>query len=145
MDALDNVWVSTWRGNAVAAFNSHGDPLPGSPFPVKGTWGISLDGNENLWLAGFGAPDTNDGKSIYQMCGAASQACVAGDLLSPEDGWARNTGAMQRIVDAQTSSNGAVWCANNWKRQPTPLKNVGGNGLVCFPGLGVPPKKRILG
>jgi hypothetical protein len=53
--------------------------------------------------------------------------------------------ALQRIVDVQTASSGAVWASNNWKRQPTPTDDPGGNGMVVFPGLGIPPKRRTLG
>ena len=129
--------VLFWSGNAVAAFTSNGIPLPGSPYAVKGTWGISLDGRDNLYLAGFGAPETFDGHSITYMCGAGSAECSPGQILSFPEGWGRYNKvlskklhaclqsniffkAYQRLVDVQTAQSGAVWASNNWLRQPTP-------------------------
>jgi hypothetical protein len=147
VDKYDNAWVSVWRANAVVCLTSDGKQCPGSPYYVNGTWGISLDGDQNIWLAVFGDPKSDVGHSVIHMCGASSQSCSPGQLLSPADGWGRHGGAMQRLVDAQPAFSGAMVASNNWKRQPTPIfpgTNPGGNGMVIIPGLCSPPD-RILG
>jgi hypothetical protein len=83
VDSHDNAWAANWLANSVSAFNSQGLELPGSPFQVLGPWGLSLDGRDNLWVAGFGAAGSDAGHSISNMCGAASSECTPGQLLSP--------------------------------------------------------------
>ncbi|MBW1852076.1 MAG: hypothetical protein JRJ15_11715, partial [Deltaproteobacteria bacterium] len=73
---------------------------------------ISLDGNDNVWVANF------DGQLLSQLCGPRGEgACppgkATGDPISPDggydfDGLVRNT-----WVQIDPSVN--VWLANNWE------------------------------
>lgn len=148
VDSHDNAWVSVWLADAVSCFLPNGLPCPGSPYSVPdcGPWGISLDGRDNIYLACFGDPLTLfQGHSIVVLCGASSPECKMGDIISTQKGWGSRSKALMRLTDVQTSSSGAVWTCNNYVPQPTTWLNPGGNGVVMFPGLAVPPKKKILG
>lgn len=140
VDRWDNVWVSAYLAQAVAAYTADGVPLPGSPYALPGAgWGLSLDGRGNVYVAGFGAPETLQSHFVLVLCGAASAECAPGQVLSRADGWARGENALERVTDVQVAASGAVIALNNWKTQPTPSTDPGGNGVVVFPGLGVPP------
>jgi hypothetical protein len=115
------------------------DGALGSPVNFTGggitiPWGITTDGDDNVWVANFG------GKRLSQFCGTNTAACppgfTAGQAISPAitgygfDGLVRNTGV---VVDQA----GNVWLANNWKEVPIQT-NPGGYELVAFVGMAAP-------
>lgn len=97
-------------------------------------WGISTDGDGNVWVANFA------GKRLSAFCGADPSTCPAGlttgDPISPEvtgfffDGLQRNTAT---AVD----QSGTVWVTNNWLEVPI-QSNPGGHEIVAFLGLATP-------
>lgn len=97
-------------------------------------WGLSTDGDDNVWVADFG------GKRVSVFCGKDA-TCPAGmrtgDPLYrngiPFDGLQRNTGV-------QIDQAGNVWLANNWK--PVPIQSdPGGDGMVVMVGAAPPPAR----
>lgn len=97
-------------------------------------WGISTDGDGNVWVANFA------GKRLSAFCGADPSTCPAGlttgDPISPDvtgfffDGLTRNTAT---AVD----QSGNVWVTNNWLEVPV-QSNPGGHQIVAFLGLAMP-------
>lgn len=97
-------------------------------------WGISTDGDGNVWVANFA------GKRLSAFCGADASTCPAGlatgDPISPDltgfffDGLTRNTAT---AVD----QSGNVWVTNNWLEVPI-QSNPGGHQIVAFLGLAAP-------
>ncbi|MDR5699590.1 LPXTG cell wall anchor domain-containing protein [Agromyces aerolatus] len=97
-------------------------------------WGISTDGDGNVWVANFA------GKRLSAFCGADPSTCPAGlttgDAISPDvtgfffDGLTRNTAT---AVD----QSGNVWVTNNWLEVPI-QSNPGGHQIVAFLGLATP-------
>jgi hypothetical protein len=96
-------------------------------------WGITVDGNDNVWVANFA------GKRLSQFCGVRPSTCpqgkATGDAISPDsgygfDGLVRNTGV---VVDP----SGNVWLANNWKEVPIQA-NPGGYEMVVYVGVAAP-------
>lgn len=97
-------------------------------------WGISTDGDGNVWVANFA------GKRLSAFCGADPSTCPAGlttgDPISPDvtgfffDGLTRNTAT---AVD----QSGNVWVTNNWLEVPV-QSNPGGHQIVAFLGLATP-------
>jgi sugar lactone lactonase YvrE len=105
-------------------------------------WGITVDGDDNVWVANFG------GRRLSELCGSETQNCPPGKReigasISPEktgygfDGLVRNTGV---IVDP----SGNVWLANNWKNVPIQT-NPGGYQIVVYLGLAAPVRSPAIG
>jgi sugar lactone lactonase YvrE len=101
---------------------------------VSTPWGITTDGDGNVWVAEF------SGQRLVAFCGADPTACPAGSTtgspLSPADtgfsfdGLDRSTGV---VVDP----SGNVWVTNNWQLEPIQT-NPGGHEIVAFLGLAAP-------
>jgi hypothetical protein len=99
-------------------------------------WGISTDGDGNVWVANFA------GKRLSEFCGTDPSTCpqglTTGDPISPDtsgyffDGLVRNTAT---AVD----QSGNVWVTNNWLQVPI-QSNPGGHQIVTFLGLAAPTK-----
>lgn len=94
-------------------------------------WGISVDGDDIIWVADFG------GARVSAFCGndrGCGRGLRLGDPLFekglPFDGLQRNTGV-------QVDRTGTVWLTNNWK--PIPVQaDPGGNGMVALVGAAAP-------
>jgi hypothetical protein len=105
-------------------------------------WGITVDGDDNVWVANFG------GRRLSELCGSETRNCPPGKqrigaAISPQktgygfDGLVRNTGV---IVDP----SGNVWLANNWKNAPIQT-NPGGYQIVAYLGLAAPVGSPAIG
>jgi sugar lactone lactonase YvrE len=104
-------------------------------------WGITVDGDDNVWVANFG------GQRLSELCGSETRNCPPGKrktgaAISPAsgygfDGLVRNTGV---IVDP----SGNVWLANNWKNAPIQT-NPGGYQIVAYLGLAAPVRSPAIG
>jgi hypothetical protein len=115
-----------------------------------GPWGISVDGNDNIWIA------NSTGRSIAQLCGVRTENCPpgfeTGDRISPPGGY---IGGLQITTDLEVDPAGNVWVANNWdlpeesgfkKVPPEALSTrFGGNGAVVFYGLAKPVRTPLIG
>jgi len=117
-----------------------------APLKIEGAgltnpWGITVDGDDNVWVANFG------GQRLSELCGSETQNCppgkrATGAAISPKsgygfDGLVRNTGV---IVDP----SGNVWLANNWKNVPIQT-NPGGYQIVAYLGLAAPVSSPAIG
>lgn len=157
VDSGGNIWAAnsglvnppcptidiTQHGPAsLTALQPDGTPVPGSAFSGGGlhlSWGIAVDGNDNIWVANFG------NKRVSHFCGVNTRHCPAGintgDPIAPDgyysDGLVRNTGV-------QIDSSGNVWLANNWLIDAYQT-NPGGHSMVVFIGLAAPVKTPLIG
>jgi sugar lactone lactonase YvrE len=150
-DATGNVWVANSGGvtlpcpernqegrstPSVTMISPDGQTVTG-PFTGGGVtlpWGISTDGDGNVWVANF------QGQRVSAFCGADAASCPrglsTGDPISPDgtgysfDGLTRSTGIM---VDTA----GNVWVTNNWETVPLQT-NPGGHQIVAFVGAAAP-------
>jgi sugar lactone lactonase YvrE len=117
-----------------------------APLKIEGAgltnpWGITVDGDDNVWVANFG------GQRLSELCGSETRNCPPGKrhvgaAISPAsgygfDGLVRNTGV---IVDP----SGNVWLANNWKNAPIQT-NPGGYQIVAYLGLAAPVRSPAIG
>jgi hypothetical protein len=115
------------------------NPITGAG--LNNPWGITVDGDDNVWVANFG------GQRLSELCGSETKNCPPGKrkigaAISPKsgygfDGLVRNTGV---IVDP----SGNVWLANNWKNAPIQT-NPGGYQIVAYLGLASPVKSPAIG
>ncbi|GAA1694791.1 hypothetical protein GCM10009808_09830 [Microbacterium sediminicola] len=128
--------ISSGPTGSVALISADGTTVSG-PFSGGGVtrpWGITTDGDGNVWVANFAD------QRVSAFCGTNPETCPGdlstGDAISPDDtgygfnGLVRNTGL---IVDP----SGNVWVANNWEEVPI-QSNPGGHQLVVFVGLAAP-------
>jgi sugar lactone lactonase YvrE len=116
-------------------------PLKITGAGLTNPWGITVDGDDNVWVANFG------GQRLSELCGSEIQNCPPGKqktgaAISPKsgygfDGLVRNTGV---IVDP----SGNVWLANNWKNVPIQT-NPGGYQIVAYLGLAAPVASPAIG
>ena len=121
--------------------NGKAQPRPITAGGLHNPWGITVDGDDHVWVANFG------GKRLTELCGSDTSACPPGKrkiggAISPAsgygfDGLVRNTGV---IVDP----SGNVWLANNWKDVPIQT-NPGGYQIVAYLGLAAPVKSPAIG
>ena len=157
-EAAPQMWINLYGilakypGGSVSMVRPDGTVLP--PFDggksIIGPWGISIDGNDNVWVAnGFS-------HTITELCGARPETCPVGfktgDPISPPGGY---IGGMQTaITDVVIDPAGNVWVANNWdlpyegfKKVPDPAlaTRFGGNGTVVFFGLAKPVRTPLIG
>jgi sugar lactone lactonase YvrE len=132
-------------GGDVTLIKPNGQIASRQPIKAGGVvnpWGITVDGDGNVWVANF------SGQRLTELCGSDPSRCPAGKrktggAISPEktgygfDGLVRNTGV---IVDP----SGNVWLANNWKRAPI-QSNPGGYQIVAYLGLAAPTRSPQIG
>ncbi len=166
-DSQGNAWVAATGDSKVYLLNSAGAVIGSyNGGGVAGPWGITVDGDDNVWVANF--EDTNPLRfSVSKLCGINPANCptglTTGDPISPATGYTLPSAGsevlladgtplngsggppsfnpLMRLTHAISDQAGNVWCANNWK--PLPYApgyfNPGGDGMVVFIGLATPP------
>lgn len=84
--------MSKHRGGdgSVTLLKPDGSEYPGSPFKgggLPGPWAAAIDGNDNVWVSNFAAPNS----PITQLCGVRTENCPpgtkTGDQISPLGGY----------------------------------------------------------
>ncbi len=115
-------------------------PYPGSPFTAGGVnlpWGITVDGDDTVWVFNFGTVPPGTGMStelptgISRFCGIDTKKCPpgmkVGDPISPDTGY--RTNALQRTTAGAVDPSGNLWLTNNWKIDANPEMNPGANAV----------------
>jgi sugar lactone lactonase YvrE len=110
-------------------------------------WGISVDGNDNVWVANFW------GRGVVQMAGAEpkgnSQGKKPGDVVHVFTG-----GTIQMLTDVVIDPAGNVWAANNWNNPEAAVYSKvphaistegGGSGFTVIYGVAAPVKAPSMG
>jgi hypothetical protein len=157
-DSHGNMWVansgtvkipcpatSQVKGTPSVSFISSDGVVRGQPFTgggIKMPWGITVDGNDNVWVANF------SGRRITELCGVKVSACPPGvrmgEGISPA-GTGYGFGGLARNTGIQIDPSGNVWIANNWKLAPIPNANPGGYQMVVLIGAAGPIKTPLIG
>ena len=170
IDSFGNAWVASVGDSTIYQLNGLGGVAHAysGVGGISGPWGVSLDGDDNVWVANFqplnGTP-TNF--SVSKLCGVNIAKCplglMTGDPISPPSGYTLPSAGSQvllhngtplygvgsppsfqplmRLVQVAFDKAGNAWTSNNWK--PSALNDIttnpGGDGVVVFVGLaGVP-------
>jgi hypothetical protein len=120
-----------------------GVPAPGAPFRGGGTfvpWGITVDGNDNVWVANFAR------QTLGNVCGTRPKHCppgtTTGDPIAPHSGYGFD--GLVRNTAVAVDPSGNVWLANNWLQVPVQT-NPGGHQIVAYIGLAAPVKTPVIG
>ena len=110
-------------------------------------WGISIDGNDTLWISNF------YGQGLVHMCGSDVTRCPegmkTGDIIH-----VYQSGLIERPTDSVVDAAGNVWTANNWDNikalnnsvSPGRISTMGGGqGVVITYGIAKPVRNPLLG
>ena len=118
---------------------------------ITGPWAVSIDGNDNVWIANFSSATAG----IVQLCGFRTENCPpgmkTGDAISPPNGYVG--GGLQLQVDIGVGPAGDVWVTNNWQDTAAcygkPDEGIstrcGGQGVVVFFGMAKPVRTPQIG
>ncbi len=141
-------------GGSVSLLRPDGSPYPGSPFTaggLPGPWAATIDGNDNVWISNFAAPNS----PITELCGVRTENCPpgfkTGQQIAPPGGYVG--GGLQMQTDLAVSPAGDVWVMNNWQDINscfgTPNEAVstrcGGQGVTIFFGMAKPVRSPQIG
>jgi hypothetical protein len=144
--------MSTQQGGSddsgsVTLLRPDGTQYTGSPFVgrgLPGPWAAVVDGNDNVWISNFAAPNS----PIAELCGVRIENCPpgfkTGDQISPPGGYVG--GGLQMQTDLAIGPAGDVWVMNNWQDIGscigTPHEALstrcGGQGVTVFYGMAKP-------
>jgi hypothetical protein len=110
-------------------------------------WGLNIDGNDDVWVAGFWA------RNVVLMAGDNTKGHPAGtkpgDVIHVFE-----SGGIQINTDVQIDPAGNVWSANNWNsveaamaKDPARATSTwgGGSGLTVIYGVAAPVKTPLMG
>jgi hypothetical protein len=170
IDSLGNVWAASQGDNKVYAVNPYGRVLGSySGGGVDGPWSVTVDGEDNVWVANFGPLTPGPYRArLSKLAGANAKTrpvgLAMGDPISPQTGYTvpsagqpttlhdgtplYGVGAppsyqpFQRMTNTMPDAAGNLWCLNNWKNDIVvdEFSNPGGDGIVIFVGLAAPPR-----
>lgn len=123
------------------------DLTPYGDNELNAPWGISIDGNDDVWVAHF------MGRGVSFMAGASGNSRTGsyntGDVIHTIQ-----SGSIQMLTDVIVDQAGNLWCANNWnlpqtvmQAKPDPAYSTwgGGSGLVVIYGIAKPVQTPLIG
>jgi hypothetical protein len=118
-----------------------------SGLPINVPWGLSIDGNDDVWFGNF------YGRGVLQMAGDDTKGHPAG--TKPGDVIHQfQSASIQMITEVAVDPAGNVWAANNWNDQqavmaydpPRSTSTYGGGlGITVIYGVAAPVKTPLLG
>ncbi len=173
LDSQGNAWMASGGDNGVYMINDQGDASgPFNGGGVDAPWGISVDGDDNVWVGNFGPEEANNDfndSRISKLAGinpaTRPPGLQPGDGISPPTGYTLPSAGAQvrlhngdplygigplpsytplmRITSLPIDRAGNVWAVNNWKpRFDVDIANSGGDGICIFVGAAKPPAWR---
>jgi sugar lactone lactonase YvrE len=144
IDSNGIIWTGSGGDDHVYAFDTNGVLIGGyQGGGINGPWGLTLDGNDNVWVANFGPLAVGNvftGR-LTQLAGANPNTRpskrLTGDALSPQTGYTLPSAGepvllnnldplygpdappsyipMMRTTGINIDAAGNVWTCNNWK------------------------------
>ena len=171
LDSEGDAWVASQGDDRVYLFAPDGTQAGSfSGGGIDGPWGVTVDGEDNVWVANFGPlelrPRNDFTGRLTKLWGVnAPPGHRVGDPVSPATGYTvpsagsevllhnggRLYGAegppcfipMMRQTALGIDQAGNIWSLNNWKPDfdiDTIGQNPGGDGIIIFVGLAPPPR-----
>ena len=116
------------------------DLTPYGDGELNAPWGISVDGNDDVWVANF------MGRGVSFMAGAPKSERT-GDFNTGDVIHTIHSGSIQMLTDVVVDQAGNLWCANNWnmpqtvmQAKPDPAFSTwgGGSGVLVIYGIAKP-------
>jgi hypothetical protein len=168
LDSVGNAWVASQGDNRIYLFTPDGTEIGHfSGGGIDGPWGITVDREDNIWVANFGPLElgSNFAGRLTKLWGVnPPPGKNVGDPISPPTGYTVPTAGsevllhngdplygpgqppsfipMMRQTALGIDQAGNIWSLNNWKPDfdiDTIGKNPGGDGIIIFVGLAPPP------
>ena len=169
LDSHGNAWVASQGDNFVYALR----PPAGTEIGhfdgggVDGPWGVTVDGEDNVWVANFGPLESGPPFTgrLSKLAGVnPPPGKNVGDPISPPSGYTVPTAGsevllhngyplygqgeppsffpMMRQTSVVIDQAGNIWSLNNWKPDfdIDAASNPGGDGIIIFVGLAAPPR-----
>jgi sugar lactone lactonase YvrE len=141
IDSDGNIWVASSGNDHVYALDREGAFIGGyQGGGIGGPWGVTLDGDDNLWVGNLGPLEVGSvfNGRLTQLAGArANNGHRMGDALSPQTGYTVPSAGsqvllhdgtplygkdgppcftpMMRTTAVNIDAAGNVWTCNNWK------------------------------
>jgi hypothetical protein len=169
LDSVGNAWVASQGDNLIYLFAPDGTEVGNfSGGGIDGPWGITVDGEDNIWVGNFGPLKlgSNFTGRLTKLWGVnAPPGHNVGDPISPPTGYTVPTAGsevllhngeplygpqgpscfipMMRQTALGIDQAGNIWSLNNWKPDfdiDTIGQNPGGDGIIIFVGLASPPR-----
>ena len=118
-----------------------------SGLPINVPWGLSIDGNDDVWFGNF------FGRGVILMAGEDTKGHPAGTKTGEVIHDFRSS-SIQRITEVAVDPAGNVWAANNWNQadavlayDPARLTSTqgGGSGITVIYGVAAPVKTPLIG
>src|SRR5271154_1058191 len=126
---------------------THPAPKGFSGLPINVPWGLSIDGNDDVWAGNF------SGRGVLLMAGEDTKGHPAGvkmgDVIHQFQ-----SGSIQMVTEVAVDPAGNVWAANNWNVQDgvmayDPSRTIstwgGGSGITVIYGVAAPVKTPLMG
>jgi streptogramin lyase len=114
---------------------------------LNAPWGISVDGNDDVWTANF------MGRGVSFLAGASAsgrtESFTTGEVIHTI-----HSGSIQMLTDVIVDQAGNLWCANNWnlpqtvmQANPDPAYSTwgGGSGVLVVYGIAKPVQVPLIG
>jgi len=118
-----------------------------SGLPINVPWGVSIDGNDDVWFGNF------YGRGVLLMAGDDTKGHPAGTKTGAVIHQFQS-GSIQMITEVAVDPAGNVWAANNWNdpdavltydpARPTSTWG-GGSGVTVIYGVAAPVKTPLIG
>ena len=171
LDSEGNAWVASQGDDQVYLFAPDGTQIGSfSGGGIDGPWGVTVDGEDNVWVANFGPlelrPRNDFTGRLTKLWGVnAPPGHSVGDPISPATGYTVPSAGsevllhngerlygpegppcfipMMRQTALGIDQAGNIWSLNNWKPDfdiDTIGQNPGGDGIIIFVGLASPPR-----
>lgn len=169
LDSVGNAWVASQGDNRIYLLAPEGTEVGNfSGGGIDGPWGITVDGEDNIWVANFGPLESGSDFTgrVTKLWGInAAPGHNVGDPISPPTGYTVPTAGsevllhngerlygpqgppcfipMMRQTALGIDQAGNLWSLNNWKPDfdiDTIGQNPGGDGAIIFVGLASPPR-----
>ena len=171
VDSYGDAWMSSGADNFVYRFDPQGNQIGQyDGGGMDGPWGITVDGDDNIWVANFGPLDILSNFSTGNLTKLAGNnpdtrplGLQTGDPISPDSGYTLPSAGSQvllhngeplygphgppsfaplmRVTGVVIDQAGNAWLANNWKPNfLIDLINSGGDGIVIYVGVAKPPR-----
>jgi len=145
VDSEGNAWIASKGDNSVYGIRPDGTRIGRfSGGGINGPWGVTVDGNDNLWVSNFGPTKTGSNFTsgrLTELCGVRRAArppgTQVGDPISPDTGYTVPSAGSQvllhngqplygpggppsfapimRQTNAVIDQAGNLWTINNYK------------------------------
>ena len=153
IDSNDNVFAASPENSSIYKVDANGQIVMAiTDNGIYTPWGCTVDGNNNVWIANFGAnPETNlyaipyftnDGVPIspptgYTLPSGGSQVLLNNGIPLYGFGSGPSYNPLMKQTAIKIDCAGNLWVTNNFKPStPEITDNPGGDGIVIFVGIG---------